>query len=315
MKEAGANGLPDELRVSPLAASIDGMEVQQQPAQVPLGVARPSLTDWVTRFAGFGVPSYGWKRAIRTAVGMAMLVGVLIAVWAALKAWGGKNTAQTYTWNFHVVSQYIPVLWRGLRYTLLITGLGVGFSLLLGTCVAMCRLSSFLPLRVVTIAYIEVMRGTPMLVQLVWFYYALPIVIGIQLPAFDAVVLAFSLNGAAFYGEAMRSGIQAVPKEQVETATVLGFNYLQRMRYVVIPQAFRIVLPVLISLSISLFKDTSLVSTLGLADLMYNGQSIATATYRPLEIFTTVAFVYFIVAFPTTLLLRRLELHLARHNA
>jgi polar amino acid transport system permease protein len=293
---------------------MDGGDMQE-PAQLPVFMPRSSVTDWVTRLAGVGVPSYGWKRAIRITVGLAVLVGLLIAAWAALRTWGKKSTAQTYTWNFHVVSQYLPVLWRGLRYTLMITGLGVGFSLILGTCVAMCRLSSFLPLRIVTIAYIEVMRGTPMLVQLVWFYYALPIVIGIQLPAFDTVVLAFSLNGAAFYGEAMRSGIQAVPKEQVETATVLGFNYLQRMRYVVIPQAFRIVLPVLISLSISLFKDTSLVSTLGLADLMYNGESIATATYRPLEIFTTVALVYFMVAFPTTLLLRRLELYLARHNA
>lgn len=258
-------------------------------------------------------PAYGFKRALKITIGTGLLVVVLAAGWEGLKSLGAKSTAPSYQWDFHIVGQYLPVLLRGLVYTLEITGLGIGFSLALGTLVAMCRLAKFLPLRVIVTAYIEIMRGTPMLVQLVWFYYALPIITGIQLPAFEAVVLAFSLNGGAFYGEAIRSGIQAVAKEQVETASILGLNYVQRMRYVIVPQAFRTVLPVLISLSISLFKDTSLVSTLGLADLMYNGQSVATATYRPLEIFTTVAFLYFIVALPVTLLLRRLEIHLSRH--
>ena len=272
---------------------------------------RPAISEW---FRGVAGPAYGAKRAIKITVGVALLVLLLTGAWRLVKTFGTKSTAPPYHWDFHVVDQYLPVLGRGLELTLEIAGLGIGLSLLLGTIVAMCRLAKFLPLRIVVTAYIEVMRGTPMLVLLVWFYYALPIITGIQLPAFAAVVLAFSLNGGAFYGEAMRSGIQAVAKEQVETAKVLGLNYFLQMRYVVVPQAFRTVLPVLISLSISLFKDTSLVSTLGVADLMYNGESVATATYRPLEIFTTVAVFYFCVAFPITVIMRRLELHLARHN-
>lgn len=277
---------------------------------------RAAISDlWLGAVDVVGAPAYGVRRAVKITIGVAFLVVVLGGAWEGLKSLGTKSTAESYQWNFHVVGQYLPVLLRGLEYTLEITGLGIGFSLALGTGVAMCRLSKFLPLRLVVTSYIEVMRGTPMLVQLVWFYYALPIITGIQLPAFDAVVLAFSLNGGAFYGEAIRSGIQAVAKEQVETASILGLNYFQRMRYVIVPQAFRMVLPVLISLSISLFKDTSLVSTLGLADLMYNGESVATATYRPLEIFTSVALLYFAVALPVTILLRRLEIHLSRHMA
>lgn len=289
------------------------------PGTEPRGRApmrRAAISDlWMGAVDLAAGPAYGFRRAVKITIGSCLLLVVLGGAWEGLKSLGSPSTAPSYQWNFHVVVQYLPVLLRGLVYTLEITGLGIGFSLTLGTIVAMCRLSKFLPLRVVVTAYIEVMRGTPMLVQLVWFYYALPIITGIQLPAFEAVVLAFSLNGGAFYGEAIRSGIQAVAKEQVETASILGLSYVQRMRYVVVPQAFRTVLPVLISLSISLFKDTSLVSTLGLADLMYNGESVATATYRPLEIFTTVAALYFIVALPVTILLRRLEIHLSRHTA
>jgi polar amino acid transport system permease protein len=282
----------------------------------PARLRRAAISDvWMGAVEFAAGPAYGARRAVKIAIGTGLLLVVLAAGWEGLKSLGTKSTASSYQWDFNVVGQYLPVLLRGLVYTLEITGLGIGFSLILGTLVAMCRLAKFLPLRVAVTGYIEIMRGTPMLVQLVWFYYALPIITGIQLPAFEAVVLAFSLNGGAFYGEAIRSGIQAVAKEQVETASILGLSYVQRMRYVIAPQAFRTVLPVLISLSISLFKDTSLVSTLGLADLMYNGQSVATATYRPLEIFTTVAFLYFAVALPVTLLLRRLEIHLSRHAA
>ena len=108
-------------------------------------------------------------------------------------------------------------------------------------------------------AYIELFRGTPALVQLVWFYYCLPIFLGVSLPGYTAIVVALTLNVSAFYGEAYRSGIQALPKDQIDSADVLGLSYFQRLRYVVAPQAFRIVIPVLLSLSISLFKDTSLV--------------------------------------------------------
>ena len=243
------------------------------------------------------------------------LVVVLGVIWFALTTIGGASKVPAYRWDFSSITPYLGFLAAGLLLTLQITVVTITLGMLLGISVAMARLSSVKPLRMATALYVEIMRGTPPLVQLVWVYYALPIITGIQLPAFESVVLAFSLNLGAFYGEAFRSGIQAIPREQIETADVLGLSYLQRMRYVIVPQAFRIVLPVIISIGISLFKDTSLVSTLGVADLMYNGKTVATDTYRPLEIFTAVAIIYFIVAFPVTIIMRRYEIYLSRHLA
>src|SRR6266550_4502195 len=115
----------------------------------------------------------------------------------------------------------------------------------------------------------------------------------------------------AAYIEIFR-GTQALGKDQIDSADVLGLSYFHKMCYVIVPQAFRMVIPVLLSLSISLFKDTSLVSTLGVGDLMYQGRVVATQTYRPIEILTSVAAIYFLIAFPVSVLTRRLELRLAR---
>jgi len=221
----------------------------------------------------------------------------------------------SYDWNFGVIPQYLPALGQGLVVTIALTILIIVVGMSLGVVVAGARLSRFAVLRWLTTGYVEVMRCTPTLVQLVWAYYCLPILFGIQVPAFAAIAFALILNTGAFYGEAFRAGIQSIPRDQVETADILGLSYFQRMRYVIVPLTVRIVLPVLISLSIGLFKETSLVSTLGVADLMYQGKLVATATYRPLEILTTVALIYFLVAFPVTLLARRLEIHLSRYRA
>jgi len=215
-----------------------------------------------------------------------------------------------YEWD--VAFRYSHLLLVGLGTTLEISVIVMALGLVLGIFVAAGRLSKNPWINKSVAAYIELFRGTPALVQLVWFYYCLPIFLGISLPGFTAIVVALTLNVAAFYGEAYRSGIQALPKDQIDSADVLGLSYLQRLRYVVVPQAFRIVIPVLLSLSISLFKDTSLVSTLGIGDLMYQGRVLATETYRPIEILTTVAAIYFVIAFPVSMMTRRLEVHLSR---
>ena len=242
------------------------------------------------------------------------LVTAAILFPTVLAACGSRETPP-YDWNFGIVGQYLPALLEGLAYTLVLTVFVITVGMSLGVVVAGARLSRFRPIRWVTTGYIELMRGTPTLVQLVWAYYCLPIIFGVQLPAFIAVSFALILNTSAFYGEAFRAGIQSIPREELETADILGLSYVQRMRYVVVPLTVRIVLPVLISLSIGLFKETSLVSTLGVADLMYQGRLIATQTYRPLEILTAVAIIYFLVALPVTLAARRLEIHLSRYRA
>ena len=208
--------------------------------------------------------------------------------------------------------RFSHLLIEGLGTTLRISIVVMSLGLVLGIFVAAGRLSKNPFINKSVAAYIELFRGTPALVQLVWFYYCLPIFLGVSLPGFAAIVIALTLNVAAFYGEAYRSGIQALQKDQIDSADVLGLSYFQRLRYVVVPQAFRIVIPVLLSLSISLFKDTSLVSTLGVGDLMYMGRVVATQTYRPIEILTSVAAMYFLIAFPVSLLTRRLELRMSR---
>jgi polar amino acid transport system permease protein len=145
----------------------------------------------------------------------------------------------------------------------------------------------------------------------VWIYYCLPIVFGLELPTFASIIVALTLNVGAFYGEAIRAGIQAIPRDQTEAADVLGLGYVDKMRFVVLPQAFRIIIPVALSQSISLFKDTALVSTLGVADLMYQARVLATETYRPIEILSTAALIYFVIAFPLTVATRLLEVRLA----
>lgn len=244
--------------------------------------------------------------ALVAAVGCLLLVVVLRS--------GDASPVSTYAWDFSVVAKYVPLLWEGLKITVAIAVISTIAGMTLGVPVALMQMSRVGAVRWVITVYVEIMRCIPMLVLLVWIYYALPIVTGITLPAFQAVVLAFTLNSAAFYGEAFRSGISSLPRGQVEAATILGLSYLQRMRYVIVPQGLRNVLPVLVSISIQLFKDSSLVAIIGVADLMYNGQLASSNSYRPLEILTTVAVIYFAILFPITLALRQLEKRLSRHR-
>ena len=216
-----------------------------------------------------------------------------------------------YEWAWRIVPRALPVLFQGLRLTLSITVVVIVLGFLLGILVAAGRLARNPLISKAVAMYIEFFRGTPALIQLVWIYYCLPIILGIQLPSFASIVVALTLNVGAFYGEAIRAGIQAIPRDQVEAADILGLSYPDKMRFVVLPQAFRIIIPVALSLSISLFKDTSLVSTIGVADLMYQARVLSTETYRPMEILTVAALIYFIIAFPCTVAARVLELRLA----
>lgn len=218
----------------------------------------------------------------------------------------------SYDWAWGIVPRAMPALLKGLQLTLLITAAVIVLGFLLGVFVAAGRLARSPMINKPVAAYIEFFRGTPALIQLVWIYYCLPIVIGLELPSIASIILALTLNVGAFYGEAIRAGIQAVPRDQSESADILGLSYVDKMRYVILPQALRIIIPVVLSQSISLFKDTALVSTLGVADLMYQARVVATETYRPLEILTVAAMLYFVLAFPCTIATRVLELRLAR---
>jgi len=217
-----------------------------------------------------------------------------------------------YRFSFDIIFKNIDVLMSGLLMTLQITGTSVVLGLLLGTFVAVLRLSGNFTLSKVSAAYIEFFRCTPVLVQLVWIFYCLPIVLGIELTNYISSIMALTLYVGAIYAEALRSGIQGIAKDQVDAAIALGLSPTQRMRYIILPQAVRIVIPVLLSNSVSLFKESSLVSTVGMSDLMYKGRILSAITYRPIEILTAVAIIYFLVAFPVTVITRKLEVRLAK---
>ncbi|GCB06731.1 amino acid ABC transporter permease [Ralstonia sp. SET104] len=212
-----------------------------------------------------------------------------------------------YNWDFASLLQYRSVIlagvWSTVAYTLVIiaSGLAVGVLVGLGRVSAGRWLSGSLR------CYVELFRCTPVLVQLVWFYYALPVVTGIELSPGLAAVLSLTLYGGAFYSEIVRGGIISIDKGQVEAARAIGMRSAQVMRRVVLPQAFRRMVPPLVSQSIMQLKNTSLLSVLAVPDLLYQGQVIAHDTYRPLEIYSLVAVIYFLLLLPATMFAKRLE--------
>jgi polar amino acid transport system permease protein len=156
-------------------------------------------------------------------------------------------------------------------------------------------------------AYIELFRCTPLLVQLVWFYYAFPVIIGVQLPPNIAGGLVLSLYTGAFYAEIFRGGIASIPRGQWDAARALGLRPWPVLRTVILPQAIRLMIPPFINQSVIQLKNTSLVSVIAVPDLLYQGELVTAATYRPLEVYSIVAILYFVVLFPATLLAQAVE--------
>ena len=217
-----------------------------------------------------------------------------------------------YSFSFSVIWENLDALLLGLLRTLHITGIGIGLGIILGALIALLRLSRNFVISKLAAIYIEIFRSTPALIQLVWIFYCVPILTGIELGTYASAIMALSLYGGALFGETFRSGIQGVDKDQIDGAIALGLSRIQRIIYIILPQASRIVIPVLLSVSVSIFKESSLVSTVGMNDLMYIGRIVSSATMRPVEILTAVAVLYFIIAFPVTVLTRKIELIIAK---
>jgi polar amino acid transport system permease protein len=207
-----------------------------------------------------------------------------------------------YKWDFGILWGYRWLLLDGLGVTIAFTAAIVVFGLASGLIAAMGRLSRFSALRVSALAFIELFRCTPILVQLIWFYYALPILAGIEMTPVAAAMLALSLYGGSFYAEIIRGGIVSIDQGQSEAGAALGMTPRQTMRRIVLPQAIKRMIPALMNQSIMQFKNTSLVSVLAVPDLVYQSQIAAHDSFRPLETYTAVAIAYFLILFPLTLL-------------
>ena len=212
-----------------------------------------------------------------------------------------------YEWDFGFLWKYRTLLIGGIGYTLLFTVICVIGGLIVGLAAGMGRLSSHKFVSVPLRAFVEVFRCTPVLVQLVWFYYALPVLTGIEMSAPVAAALCLSLYGGAFYSEIIRGGIISTDIGQTEAGQAIGMTRFQVMRRIILPQAFRKMIPPLVNQSILQLKNTSLLMVLAVPDLLYQGQVIAHDTYRPLEVYTFIAITYFLILFPVTLWAKRLE--------
>lgn len=207
-----------------------------------------------------------------------------------------------YQWNFTFFGQYWPLLWRGTLVTVAFTIGTVLLGLLIGLLIGLGRLTKSRLLNWPLIALIEAFRCTPLLVQIVWFYYALPVLLNIQIPANAAAVATLSLYTGVFYAEIFRAGITSIERGQWDAARALGLSRWKMMRLVILPQAVRRMVPPFVNQSITQLKNTSLVSTIAVPDLLYQGTVITETTYRPLEVYTIVAAIYFALLFPSTLL-------------
>ena len=222
--------------------------------------------------------------------------------------------------DFDVIERSLPYLFsEGMTFTLTLTAMAMSGGIVFGTLLAMMRLSSYRLLNVPAAAYVNLMRSVPLVLVIFWFYFLVPYIgawaIGakepIQVGAFWSSVITFTLFEAAYYAEIMRAGIQSVPRGQVSAGQALGLNYWQHMGYIVLPQAFRNMLPVLLTQTIILFQDTSLVYVLSITDFLGAAAKIAQRDGRLVEMYLFVAVVYFIISFSLSLLVKQLQQRLA----
>jgi len=223
-------------------------------------------------------------------------------------------------YDFDVIERSLPYLFKeGMTFTITLTLLAMAGGIIFGTILAMMRMGRFAPLSFVAGAYVNVIRSVPLVLVIFWFYFLMPYVgawiIGASRPvavgAFLSCVITFTLFEAAYYCEIMRAGIQSIPRGQVAAGQALGLNYWQTMGTVVLPQAFRNMTPVLLTQTIILFQDTSLVYVISVTDFLGAAAKIANRDYRLIEMYTFAAVVYFIVSFSLSLVVKKLQAKMA----
>ena len=202
--------------------------------------------------------------------------------------------------DLSLVTDSLPLLLQGALVTLEITALAVGLGLVFGLVAALAQLSKFAPLRLIAKVYVDFIRGTPLLVQIFIIYFALPVVIGHRIDPFFAAVAACSINSGAYVAEIFRAGIQSIDIGQMRAGLSLGMNWTMTMRYIILPQAFKRIIPPLGNEFIAMLKDSSLVSVIGFEELTRSGQLIIAETYGSLEIWSAVAIIYLVMTLTIT---------------
>lgn len=208
--------------------------------------------------------------------------------------------------DFDLIWNSVPSLLQGVILSLQISFLAASLGLVFGTFLALAETTKVTPLNYAVIAYVTFFRGTPMLVQILFVYYVLP-QFGLMIPPFWAASIAIGLNSAAYISQSIRSGINAVPKGQFEAAKTLGLSHWTTMRAIVLPQAFRVALPALGNEFITLIKDSSLASVIGVMELSKEASIIRSRTYDPFSILLAVSFIYLTLTGVVSLLMNKIE--------
>ncbi len=214
-----------------------------------------------------------------------------------------------------IIIEYLPALMRGLRMTLLLSAICITTGLVLGFVVSLMRSGTSKILYACSTVFVEFFRGTPVLIQLFWMFFCLPVILHIDIGAFLSATIALSLYMTAQASEAFRAALLSIGSEQKDAVMALGLPRSTTLLHVILPQALIRAIPNLLSISVSLFKESALVSTLGMTDLMFEGETISSATARPLEVLTTVGAIYFAVGFPLTQIVALVEKRILRRIA
>jgi len=215
--------------------------------------------------------------------------------------------------DFSVITENWGFLAQGLRYTVQVTLVAMLGGILIGTVLALMRLSSVTPFQWFAAGYVNIFRSVPLVQVILAFYLIIPLVLQMitarptPIGAANSAYFTFTIFEAAYYSEIMRSGIQSVPRGQVGAGYAMGFTYGQTMRFIVLPQAFRNMVPVLLTQTIILFQDVSLVYAIGATDFFGAADKITQRDLRPVEMYTTVAVVYFVICFTLSRLVKWLQ--------
>lgn len=217
-----------------------------------------------------------------------------------------------YNFDFSVAIRDFPILLKGLYLTLEVTVVSLLIGSIVGLLVGLIRTTRNRPLNITASAYIEIFRNTPALVQLMWVYYCLPILTGWSFSAKVSVILTLGFNASAYIAEIVRGGVNSIDQGQFEAARCLGLSRTRTMTVVILPQAFARMQPAFVNEAITLIKYSSLVSVLGVADLTYQANVVSTTTFRPIEIFTVTAAIYFLLCYALSYVALWLEKRRAR---
>ena len=209
--------------------------------------------------------------------------------------------------DFSVIPANSSLLWEGIKMTFLLTGLAIVGGIILGTFLALLRIAKIPVLSQFSAAYVNFFRSLPLILVIFWLFFLVPLIVGRPVGAFSSVLVAFILFEAAYYSEIIRAGINSVRLGQLAAARAMGLTYIQSMRYVILPKAFRAMTPILLTQAIILFQDTSLVYVVGLRDFLVSAEIVANRDQRLVEMFLFVALVYFVFCFAASLGVKYLQ--------